>query len=147
MVKSMALLVWLLSKISSGVILLVGLFTWVTLSQVFVMIENAFARWLCAALYVLFWPDFLCSAVLTSSEMQDRENLYFAGGAAFLTVSAGCLYDHLFPHLTQHRFHSWVSWVPACPGLQLTATAALLLGYVVAARHIDRVRPKREKQL
>src|SRR5438094_854217 len=121
----MAPLVWLLSKISTGAVLLMGLFTWVILSQIFVLIENAFARWLCAALYVLFWPDFLCSAFLTSSETQDRKNLYLAGGAAFLAVSAGCLYDHLFPHFVQQRFHGWVL---DCPGLQLTATAALALG-------------------
>jgi len=71
--------------------------------------------------------------------MQHRQNLYFAGGTAFFAVSAGCLYDQFFPHFVQQRYHGWV---PDCPGLQLTALAALLLGYVAATKHIDRVRPK-----
>ena len=139
----MAPLVWFFSKISTGCTVLVGLCTWLILPQMFGLIENAFARWLCAALYVLFWPDFLCSAFLSSSEIDDRENLYFAGGAGFLAVSAGCLYDHFFPHFVQQRFHGLA---PACVGLQLTALLALLLGYVVATRLINRVRPRHEKR-
>ena len=137
----MSSIISLLSKISTVGILLVGLFTWVTLPQVFALMENPLARWLCAALYVLFWPDFLCSAFLTSSEMKNRKSLYVAGGVAFLAVSAGCLYDHFWPSLTQVRGRGWV---PDYPGLQWTATAALLLGYVVATRRINTLRPKSE---
>ncbi len=121
---------------------MVLVFAGFALVDFFTHFENPIARWLCAALFVLYWPYFLCATILTDSEMTDRDYLLFTGGIAFLAVSAGCLYDHFFPHFAQHRIYGDV---PDYHGLKWAMGAALLFGYVMAIAKIERVRPKRER--
>src|SRR5438046_1815384 len=101
----MSRIIWLFSKTSPVGILIVFIFAGCALVDFFTNFDNAIARWLCSALFVLYWPYFLCATILTDSELTDRDRDYlvFTGGLGFLAVTAGCLCDHFFPDFAQHR--------------------------------------------
>ena len=136
-----------LRQIETGLTVLGVIFvffaTWLALASMFSPVENPVARWLLSGFFVLYWPYVVCGSVLADSELKDRSELFFTGGVAFLAVSAGSLYDHVFPHFTQHRF---LGTVPKHVGLEFMMAASLLFGYVMAMARVNWSRPKRQPQ-
>ena len=135
----MSAIIWLFSKASPVGLLFVLVFAGFALVDVFTHFENAIARWLCAAFFVLYWPDFVCSSALTDSELKDRHYFLLTGCIGFVAVSAGCFYDHFFPQFAQHRIYGDV---PNYGGLKWTMGASLLFGYVMAIAKIGTLRRK-----
>ena len=122
---------------------MVFIFASLALVDFFTHFPNAIVRWLCAAVFALYWPVFICATILNEPEMDDRVHLIFTGAVGFVAVSLGCLYDHFFPHFAQHRIYGDV---PDYSGLKWTMGASLLFSFIMAIAQIQRFRPSREPE-
>ena len=138
---SMSRIIWFISKAAPVGVLLVFISASLALVDFFTHFENAIVRWLCAAVFALYWPASICATILNESELDERVHLIFTGVVGFVAVSAGCLYDHFFPHFAQHRTYGEV---PEYSGLKWTMGASLLFGFIMAIAQIQRFRPSRE---
>jgi hypothetical protein len=117
-------------------------FFWASLALVdfFTRFDNALLRWLLASVFALYWPIFICATIQTKAEMEDGTNQIFTGIVGFLLVSAGCIYDHFFPHFVQQRIHGIDGDVPEYSGIKWAIGISLFFGFIMSIAEIQRFR-------